>query len=747
MPPKQVYGKRTAAKPSVAYAKFISPNEDANNLTAVDEVAITKVATRRSRTALKDGDANKMKRARQKQEEVDVGCLVAGMENLGVDENGTRAKTLSSQRPSPRRSPRKKIQDIAGHPENSSRERHSDNQTRTSTRRIKDAETTDLADEIHALNISEDGSTTRRTPRKRQDTSKSVKRTVSKPGPSKSTTIRESIGQTLDPEHKANQSEPATPVRARKLKAVVIPGPKSMSQVPDPGPVPDPEDPYTSHVKPLLSLQCFGKSIVPFQTWSESLGSHFTVTKIAEASFSEVYRLSATKTACKSLKESVLKLVPLRGPVNVPIRTSSRSCTTRILEVQAQERQKEPDDDDSWKSHVDDVYSEVKLLQNLNYIPGFTQFRDLTVLQGRPSKSVINAWKSWNKARPRGKKSEFPDPSKRASYDDTQLWAVIEMQDAGTDVEKIMEKGGVSTIWEAWDVFWGVCLSVAKAEEDCRFEHRDLHLENICIRSSRSESEADLLNPIIRDPLDRKFGFTGLETTVIDYTLSRADVSESASQGSSSLSPDTTIPETPPATPTSQFEVAYLDLNKDEALFAGDASEEYQYEIYRYMRGVVFHGDPLKSKPSATGNADEIRRSPRKASQHIYFDEAEPSRLPEIKCTDWSSDLPTDIWRNFHPRTNLVWAHFILYKLLEHLEGNEPTALSSKQIMRNVEVDSEEEGKVTKKAVKLYRVLKKVSELLEPSALAKKDSLGSMKELAVLAMEKRWLRVSDVAGS
>ncbi|KAF2439084.1 hypothetical protein P171DRAFT_436441 [Karstenula rhodostoma CBS 690.94] len=193
-----------------------------------------------------------------------------------------------------------------------------------------------------------------------------------------------------------------------------------------------------------------------------------------------------------------------------------------------------------------------------------------------------------------------------------------------------------------------------------------------------------------------------------------------------------------PCTPSTTLGVAFLDLDKDMSLFAGDASEEYQYEIYRYMRGAVCYNDPLRFEHPQESEADQPRRSPRKTAQHIRFDDPDPStrRIP-----------PAEIWRSFHPKTNLVWAHFILYKLLEHLEGNEPSNLSSTQIMRNVEASSEEKTQVARKAMKLYKVLERVAELLEPSALGKKDSVGSMKELAVLAMEERWLRVGDVAGA
>jgi serine/threonine-protein kinase haspin len=67
--------------------------------------------------------------------------------------------------------------------------------------------------------------------------------------------------------------------------------------------------------------------------------------------------------------------------------------------------------------------------------------------------------------------------------------------------------------------------------------------------------------------------------------------------------------------------------------------------------------------------------------------------------------------------------------------------------MSNIVVGGEniEPLKVKKKALKLYSVLKRVSELLCPVALGRKQSLGSVKELVVMALEERWLRVEDVA--
>jgi len=769
MPAKQVYGKRATVKTTASFAKFISPDKD-----------VIVVGERRK-------NATKPTRATKRDEtkgEVEVEGLEKEMDGLKlvneyevveerVEKKKRRAKRVVEE-------DEEELQEVEGPADvvnlvedvnalaleqgGDEPQRKGNRKTVRPTKlpeRINGpANAIDLASEMDALALEPDETKPQRTETRKNGRSKKVSEEIV----GTKTVAKDAVRpqeQTIPPNPADRQSPPSAPVRGRRLKAVLVPkrtvSPK-MSLLPTPEPTPEPEDPYTAYVSPLLSLS-YGKNVISFDTWSSALEPHFKVTKIAEASYSEVYRLTAATSTSDSTNESVLKLVALKTPPNAPLPIQSQTRQVRDPERQAKkerEAREEQEEEDQWKSHVDDVHSEVKLLQNLNHIPGFTNFRELTVLQGRPSASFISAWKAWNKTRPRGKKSEFPDPSKKTSYEDTQLWAVIEMQDAGTDCEKVMEAGGMSTIWEVWDVFWGVCLSVAKAEEACNFEHRDLHLENICIRSSRSRSEHELTKPIIQDPLRRKLGFTGLDTTVIDYTLSRADILPYTLTLSSSPSSPASIASSSsasrPCTPSSKPEVAYLDLNKDLSLFAGDASEEYQYEIYRYMHGVVFHNDPLRSLDSTSSEPDappSPRRSPRKTPQHIRFDSSDTDAPPHRSLSKPTSKTcpPSDPWRAFHPKTNLVWAHFILYQLLEHLHGADPTKLSSEQVMENVEAKVEDTSRVVKKAYKLYKVLERVRVLLEPSALKGEGGLGSVKELVVLAMEERWLRVEDVAGA
>ncbi|KAF2631579.1 hypothetical protein BU25DRAFT_488159 [Macroventuria anomochaeta] len=569
--------------------------------------------------------------------------------------------------------------------------------------------------------------------------------TVSKKSSENTKTIQKAemkeIVRPLEPTS-APSTPPRTPIAKPQKKRSKPTTSKKKTQLPTPEPTAERDDIYTQYVSPLLPYSDGGR-ITTFEQWSSELEPLFEITKIAEASFSEVYRLSAISATTGLKEESVLKVVALKAPPAAPLPCQTTERAIRDLDGQMKKELEEREEKNYYKSHVADVLSEVKLLQNLNYIPGFTNFRDLTVLQGRPSSSFNNAWKAWNKARPRGKKSYFPDPSKKTSYEDTQLWAVVEMQDAGMDCEKLMESEGLGTIWEVWDVFWGVCMSVAKAEETCQFEHRDLHMGNICVRSSRSKS--NVMQPVIKDPLRRRFRFTGLETTVIDYTLSRADIV--AHQRTPTSSPSALSTTSPSKSLLPGHEVAYLDLNKDSALFEGDASEEYQYEIYRYMRGVALYNNPLQCEPSPEPSTPATpRRSPRK-NTHIRFGEVPETPQKSLLA----AEKDTNVWRQFHSKTNLVWTHFLLHKLLNHLKGYEPEHLTTHDIMANVELgdDASVPGaalRVKKKAVKLHKLLQKVSVLLCPVALGQEGSLGSVKELVILAVEEKWLRIGDVSG-
>ncbi|OQO06031.1 hypothetical protein B0A48_08619 [Cryoendolithus antarcticus] len=429
-------------------------------------------------------------------------------------------------------------------------------------------------------------------------------------------------------------------------------------------PAEQPDDIYSSHCRPLLNLTAH--DICSFTDWASQLAEHFLLSKIAEASFGEVYRLTlhpnipfdAPISTLRDQK-SVLKVIALKSPAEaLPRGKRERDRALKKAVVM---------------SKPEDVASEVKLLQRMTSIPGYTNFRDVRVLSGRPGEPFISAWKSYNADQKTAKKdmSIFPDPAKKASYADDQLWAVIEMQDAGTDLERLVERGECSDVWTIWDVFWQSVIALAKGEEAAEFEHRDLHLGNICVRNSGASTEIDITKTL---------GFTGTEATLIDYTISRALMASSGHANS---------------------EVAFIDLADDPHIFNGDSTSEYQYDIYRYMRNAVYFLSPI--------------------APFLRPDTSEPTP-----------------WRDFHPVTNLVWLHYILYTLLEQISWPSASRAPAKKKI--------EAWKRWKRANDLEFVLLKCSGLLEPFSTGV-NGVSKAGDLVGLALEERWLRDEDVIGA
>ncbi|KAI6806704.1 hypothetical protein KC332_g3285 [Hortaea werneckii] len=447
----------------------------------------------------------------------------------------------------------------------------------------------------------------------------------------------------------------------------------------------DHTDAFTHHTRELLNLSAHG--LASFTSWSQQISAHFDLTKIAEASFGEVYRLSLLSQlpGFSRADESVFKVIALTPPEEtLPKGKKDRKAALKKAEAM---------------SKPEDVASEVKLLQRMSSIPGFTNFRDVRILQGRPGEPFVEAFKAFNQAQKAKKKdlSIFPDPGKKVSYSEDQLWAVIEMQDAGTDLEKLIENGECTAIWNVWDIFWQVVLTLAKGEEGAEFEHRDLHLGNICVRpapGAASSPDPALAEISGKAQIDTKtkLGFTDLETTIIDYTISRCLLRSETDDNDEG--------------------VAYHDLSQDPSVFEGDSTEEYQYDIYRYMRGAALYSDPYWEPPYAEPNHNDPNTS-------------QPSNQPTS-------------WRFYTPITNLIWLHFILYKLLEQLDW--PSATKAPPRKRKPA-----DYAAWKRANDLEHKLLRTQELLDPDVICQGD-LTSCTDLVALALGEGWLDEADIVG-
>ncbi|KAF1985476.1 hypothetical protein K402DRAFT_334379 [Aulographum hederae CBS 113979] len=434
---------------------------------------------------------------------------------------------------------------------------------------------------------------------------------------------------------------------------------------------------------------------MPFSTWTSSLSTTFHISKIAEASYSEVYlltRKTPLPASSSALNSVVLKIIQLRPQLTTKER--AKTSKTRLRQIK-----------DNMTS-VDRVVSEVQIMQRMACVPGFTDFRAMRVLRGRPEGRIVEAWREWNDKRDEEEKSEFPDPGAKSSYDEGQLWCAIEMGNAGTSLEDLE----VTDAFCGWDVFWGVALALGKAECEARFEHRDLHLGNVCIRSkSCRPAEASILRAPSKINLDRNLSFTDIETTIIDCTLSRAEMLSPSQDSTTSLTSPSAFASEPSVSQALQdpAQTSYSDLEKEAWLFKQSSEDDEQYDYYRYMRSAVFFSDPLL--------------------------EVNARKNKEIKGSDTG-------WRDYHPLTNVVWLEFLLGRLVGGLDDT-----SGDMEKENEKTDNTEDDR-TIKAKELLERLKEVMEMINLENLGTEGAIGSVGEVVEWALGRGWLDLEDIVG-
>lgn len=174
---------------------------------------------------------------------------------------------------------------------------------------------------------------------------------------------------------------------------------------------------------------------------------------------------------------------------------------------------------------------------------------------------------------------------------------------------------------------------------------------------------------------------------------------------------------------TTTEDIAYLNLSADPAVFEGDGDIEYQYDIYRHMRGQVLFDDPTITTAQRQ-TARKGRKPKSKAKlKHAQEQEQEPQKQePSIE--------PDEAWRADHPITNLIWLHFVLYQLMTVVE---PPQLN--------------DGANGQVAQKLYGRLTVLNEeKLTMESLGGKE-WSSASDMVAWAVKEGWLDEADVVGA
>ncbi|EHK24580.1 uncharacterized protein TRIVIDRAFT_114758, partial [Trichoderma virens Gv29-8] len=316
-------------------------------------------------------------------------------------------------------------------------------------------------------------------------------------------------------------------------------------------------------------------------TWGDVCPPGDQIVKIAEASSAEVYRITNKRGT------SIIKAIRLPSPIKALTKTQVASGLI--------------DEEPHSESDVD---NELQISEWLSDIPGFAVYKERYIVQGKTTSELLETHQTVQKKMKRedpGRAQYYPSPSR---YLDDTKFLVVELGDAG----KSLENWQLDSTDQLWDIFLLEAIALARAEEVAMFEHRDLHEGNLCVKQARP--------PKKRDPnADGFFGYSGLEITILDYGLSRAE----------DLTNDDSTP------------IVY-DLERDLSLFTSTYNP--QCKVYRQMRSFLLRADREWLPPEA---------------HHV----------PYAKGIDGPLS-----WDAYAPYTNVLWLAYTYEYMVDHFEGS-----------------------------------------------------------------------------
>ncbi|KAM6242478.1 serine/threonine-protein kinase haspin [Porphyrio hochstetteri] len=268
--------------------------------------------------------------------------------------------------------------------------------------------------------------------------------------------------------------------------------------------------------------------------------------KIGEGVFGEVFQIDSERGPV------ALKIIPIEGPerINGEAQKSFREILPEII-----------------------ISKELSLLseESVNSTVGFITLYSVHCVQGAYPKYLLDAWDRYHEER--GSENDRPD-----FFGDKQLFMVLEFEFGGNDLENMKYK--FNSITSAKSILHQVTASLAVAEQELHFEHRDLHWGNVLVKRTDVKELSYVLNGATH-----RVPTAGIHVNIIDYTLSRLE---------------------------KDGLTVFCDLSTDEELFQGIG--DYQFDIYRQMK-------------------------------------AENSNN----------------WTDYHPHSNVLWLHYLSYKLLKDM--------------------------------------------------------------------------------
>uniref|UniRef100_A0A8B9G302 Serine/threonine-protein kinase haspin n=1 Tax=Amazona collaria TaxID=241587 RepID=A0A8B9G302_9PSIT len=238
--------------------------------------------------------------------------------------------------------------------------------------------------------------------------------------------------------------------------------------------------------------------------------------KIGEGVFGEVFQVGSERGPV------ALKIIPIEGTerVNGESQKSFGEILPEII-----------------------ISKELSLLseESVNRTVGFISLYSVHCVQGAYPKYLLEAWDKYHEVI--GSENDRPD-----LYGDKQLFMVLEFEFGGSDLENMRKT--LNSVATAKSILHQVTASLAVAEQELYFEHRDLHWGNVLVKKTNIKKLSYVLNGATHT-----IPTAGIHVNIIDYTLSRLE---------------------------KDGLTVFCDLSTDGELFQGKG--DYQFDIYRQMK-------------------------------------------------------------------------------------------------------------------------------------------------------------------
>lgn len=232
-----------------------------------------------------------------------------------------------------------------------------------------------------------------------------------------------------------------------------------------------------------------------FTKFFAKLDEKFSIQKIGEGCSADVYQMVSLEEPDKV--ECILKVIPIRS-VQDPSRIHLIS--------------------------FNEVIREIHISRTLSYFHGFAEYRDVAVVQGFFPSQLLKATREFRDVQHSGR----PDPES-VFTSPHQLFVILELGNAGQDME-ILRKPSAFAVY---DIFWYLTIFLSNAERDLLFEHRDLHISNVCIQKWHQCGTLDVDSKTVAGwGMDdsKTAGISNIRPTIIDYTNSRSNVAKTSDE-------------------------------------------------------------------------------------------------------------------------------------------------------------------------------------------------------------------------